>query len=96
MKKHTSAGHRTAWFFAYLFMILCVAVAVFPIIWVILSSFKTNQEILSNGLSLPGQPHICVIIVFFHVSGFYMKRQILSGRTVFQPGRNSVFGYVFQ
>ena len=37
----------------YLFMALCVVVALFPIIWVILSSFKTNAEILSNGISLP-------------------------------------------
>lgn len=39
--------------FSYLFMTLCVVVALFPIIWVILSSFKSNKEILSNGLSLP-------------------------------------------
>ncbi len=37
----------------YLFLILCVLVALFPIIWVILSSFKTNSEILSNGVALP-------------------------------------------
>ena len=37
----------------YLFMALCVVIALFPIIWVILSSFKTNAEILSNGISLP-------------------------------------------
>ncbi|MGN1007453.1 MAG: carbohydrate ABC transporter permease [Butyricicoccus sp.] len=37
----------------YLFMALCVSVALFPILWVILSSFKTNAEILSNGISLP-------------------------------------------
>ena len=34
-------------------MALCVCVALLPIIWVILSSFKTNSEIFSNGLSLP-------------------------------------------
>ena len=39
--------------FSYLFMALCVCVALFPIIWVVLSSFKTNSEIFSNGLSLP-------------------------------------------
>ena len=39
--------------FSYLFMALCVCVALLPIIWVILSSFKTNSEIFSNGLSLP-------------------------------------------
>lgn len=39
--------------FSYLFMLLCVLVAIYPIIWVILSSFKTNKEILTNGLSFP-------------------------------------------
>lgn len=37
----------------YIFLALCVLVALFPIVWVILSSFKTNAEILSSGLSLP-------------------------------------------
>jgi len=37
----------------YLFLTLCVVVALFPILWVIMSSFKTNAEILSSGISLP-------------------------------------------
>ena len=37
----------------YLFLGLCVCVALFPILWVIVSSFKTNAEILSSGISLP-------------------------------------------
>lgn len=53
MKKHLTPGQKTARGFSYLFMALCVIVALFPIIWVVLSSFKTNKEILSNGLSLP-------------------------------------------
>lgn len=36
-----------------LFMVGCVVIALFPLVWVILSSFKTNAEILSNGISLP-------------------------------------------
>ena len=44
---------KAASFFSYLFMAFCVFVAVFPIVWVVLSSFKTNKEILSNGLLLP-------------------------------------------
>ena len=44
---------RLCFVLKYLFMALCVVVALFPIIWVILSSFKTNAEILSNGISLP-------------------------------------------
>ena len=39
---------RLCFVLKYLFMALCVVVALFPIIWVILSSFKTNAEILSN------------------------------------------------
>ena len=78
MKRHTTAGHKTAWFFAYLFMAFCVVVAVFPIIWVILSSFKTNQEILSNGLSLPGQ---------WNFDGY---RQALEMAPIFQYFLNSL------
>ncbi|MCP1109512.1 carbohydrate ABC transporter permease [Ohessyouella blattaphilus] len=37
----------------YIFFGCCVFVALFPIVWVILSSFKSNAEILSNGISLP-------------------------------------------
>ena len=37
----------------YIFLAFCVLSALFPIVWVILSSFKTNAEILSNGVALP-------------------------------------------
>ena len=37
----------------YIYMTLCVVVALFPILWVMMSSFKTNAEILSDGISLP-------------------------------------------
>jgi len=36
-----------------LYMILCILVAVFPILWVIMSSFKSNSEILNSAISLP-------------------------------------------
>ena len=48
-----SPKQKAARVFSYLFMALCVLVALFPIVWVVLSSFKTNREILSNGLKLP-------------------------------------------
>ena len=48
-----SPKQKAARVFSYLFMALCVLVALFPIVWVVLSSFKTNLEILSNGLQLP-------------------------------------------
>ena len=48
-----SPKQKAARVFSYLFMAICVLVALFPIVWVVLSSFKTNREILSNGLQLP-------------------------------------------
>lgn len=39
--------------FKYLFMFLAVAAALFPLIWVVMASFKTNTEILQGGLALP-------------------------------------------
>ena len=48
-----SPKQKAARVFSYPFMALCVLVALFPIVWVVLSSFKTNREILSNGLQLP-------------------------------------------
>ena len=48
-----SPKQKAARVFSYLFMALCVLVALFPIVWVVLSSFNTNREILSNGLQLP-------------------------------------------
>ena len=38
---------------AYVYMLLCVLVALFPLVWVILSSLKTNAQILSSAVSLP-------------------------------------------
>jgi raffinose/stachyose/melibiose transport system permease protein len=39
--------------FTYFIMIFTVFVSVFPILWVIMSSFKTNKDILGNPFSLP-------------------------------------------
>jgi len=37
----------------YIFLLSAVLVALFPLAWIILSSFRTNAEILSGGLALP-------------------------------------------
>jgi raffinose/stachyose/melibiose transport system permease protein len=39
--------------FGYAFLLFIVAVSVFPLLWVILSSFKSNGAILSSPFSLP-------------------------------------------
>ncbi|PJJ29508.1 carbohydrate ABC transporter permease [Lacrimispora celerecrescens] len=40
-------------FFMYFLMIFTVIISVFPILWVIMSSFKTNAQILGNPFTLP-------------------------------------------
>ena len=48
-----SPKQKAARVFSYLFLPLCVRLALFPIVWVVLSSFKPNRVILSKGLQLP-------------------------------------------
>ena len=64
--------------FGYILMALAVIVALYPILWVILSSFKTNKEILSSGLSLPAH---------FSLDGY---RQALSMAPIFRFFGNSL------
>lgn len=51
--KTMSGSDRVLTVLKYLFLLLCLFTALFPIFWVIMSSFKTNAEILSNGMTLP-------------------------------------------
>ena len=39
--------------FMYVVMLFTIIVSIFPIIWVIMSAFKTNAQILSSPFSLP-------------------------------------------
>ena len=52
MKLVKKASVRTIMYF---FLIFTVVVSVFPILWVIMSSFKTNGEIMSGPFVLPSQ-----------------------------------------
>lgn len=40
----------------YVIMLVVLVISVFPLLWVVLSSFKTNKEILSSAFSLPRAP----------------------------------------
>ena len=50
MENVKKAGVRV---FMYFIMIFTVILSIFPIIWVIMSAFKTNSQILSDPFSLP-------------------------------------------
>lgn len=53
MKKTSKATIITAGIFKYLFMIFFVLIAVGPIVWAFISSFKSYSEINSSALSWP-------------------------------------------
>ncbi len=51
--------------FIYLVIVFVLAISVLPLIWVVVTSFKSNQEILSSAITLPKvwSPHGYVVAV---------------------------------
>ena len=56
--------------FMYTVMIFTVIVSVFPIIWVIMSAFKTNAQILSSPFSLPTSIKFDAFVYIFEKYNF--------------------------
>lgn len=54
----------------YAVMLFTVAVSVFPIIWVVMSAFKTNAQILSNPFELPTQINFDAFVYIFEKYNF--------------------------
>ena len=52
-KKPLTPGRIIYLFFAYLFLAFIVLVSAYPILWVVMSSFKSNAAILGSPFSLP-------------------------------------------
>ena len=50
---HKSPSQLLLKLFRFFFLLITVLISLFPILWVIMSSFKTNAEILNSGISLP-------------------------------------------
>ena len=53
MNQKTSAGTVTATVLRWIFLIFITAISIGPLCWIMMSSFKTNREILSSAFSLP-------------------------------------------
>lgn len=64
----------------YSVMLFVIIISLFPILWVILSSFKTNAEILGNPLSLPASFSFDAFIHLFENYNFpvYFANSLLS------------------
>jgi len=62
----------------YVFLIIIVFISILPMLWVTLSSFKTNHEILTSALSLPTS---------FNVTGYFDALNMVPMLTFY---RNSI------
>jgi raffinose/stachyose/melibiose transport system permease protein len=78
MIKRTSFGSITATALRWIFLVFITLISVGPLLWIIMSSFKTNREILSSAFSLPSS---------FNFNGYFAA---LSLSPIFQYFINSV------
>ena len=66
-RKYTT--HRTRKYliniFVYVVLVFTILISVFPILWIIVSAFKTNAQILSSPFSLPTQLDFSVFNYLF-------------------------------
>ena len=73
--------------FMYIIMAFVILISAFPILWVIMSSFKSNGEILTSALALPSSFDLSVYISLFTDYSFprYFLNSILvsSASTLF-------------
>lgn len=53
MRPKNTLSYYLAWTANYFVLLFTVAVSLVPIVWIIISSFKSNKEILSNPFTLP-------------------------------------------
>ena len=64
----------------YVVMIFVILISVFPILWVVMSSFKTNAEILGSPLALPSSFSLETYIYLFQTYNFpiYFANSLLA------------------
>lgn len=55
----------------YLVMLFTIVVSLFPILWVFMSSFKTNNEIMSSPFSLPSSINFDAYVYLFQKYDFF-------------------------
>lgn len=86
-------------FFINSFLMVIILVSTIPIIWVFISSFKTEKEIFASALSLPKQFNLNNYIIALEsvpIPAFFLNSIIVSGASTFLNVLIlSMSGYVF-
>lgn len=100
MYKHSIKISGWIWgFFRYLFVLAIVTISIMPILWVLLSSFKTNLEILNSAFALPVKFQFKNYVNAFKMSPiarFYVNSVIVAGAgTTLNIAVFGMAGYIF-
>lgn len=75
--KRAKPGNIMGSIFNYFIMAFVIVISIFPFIWLFISSFKTNNEILGSAFSWPATPSFYGYITAIEVTGLH-KRFITS------------------
>ena len=54
--RHRTISNTIAFVLRYAVMLFIIVICIFPLIWVLTSSFKTNNEIMDSAFSIPKTP----------------------------------------
>lgn len=80
-------------------MLFTVAVSTFPILWIVMSSFKTNKEILGSPFSLPGSLDLSAYADVFRNHNFmnyFLNSLLIAGSaTLLALFIYALAGYIF-
>jgi len=66
----------------YIFIALIIVISTLPVVWVFMSSFKTNMEIFNSAFKLPGSFNLKNYAIAFRlapIARFYLNSVIVSG-----------------
>lgn len=70
--RNTRSKQRVGTFIKYMFMGFVVLISCFPLVWVFLSSFKTNPEIMGSALSFPSSFNLKSYEMAFKLSPIHL------------------------
>jgi raffinose/stachyose/melibiose transport system permease protein len=70
MKSKKKLGSHLMWILNYLVLLFTVCVSLLPLIWIFISSFKSNKAILNNPFSLPTDINFIAYYQVLKISNF--------------------------
>ena len=97
LQQDRSIGNSIRFVLRYGVMLFIVVICIFPLIWVLLSSFKTNMEIMSSAFSIPRTPSFIGYRIAMETAAlhqrFFTSLIVASSATIASIGIYGMAGY---